>query len=110
MEGIPYNILDQKLGFNPNPKVFPTTDFADEFQRRTQMLLDSTKKNIMQYYLIYKEYYDRKAKAAPLKQNNYCFILSLITKDGEFHSANTDGQDPTLWKKFYRMKITKLEN
>ena len=34
---IPYNILDHKLGLNPNPKVLPTTDFADEFQRRTQI-------------------------------------------------------------------------
>ena len=36
-------ILDHKLGLNSNPKVLPTTDFADEFQRRTQILLDSTK-------------------------------------------------------------------
>ena len=75
---IPYNILDHKLGLNPNPRVLPTTDFADEFQRRTQILLDSTKKIIMQSYLKYKEYYDRKAKAAPLKQNDYCFILQPI--------------------------------
>ena len=32
----------------------------------------------MQSYLKYKEYYDRKAKAAPLKQNDYCFILHSI--------------------------------
>ena len=75
---IPYNILDHKLGINPNPKVLPTTDFADEFQRRTRILLDSTKKNIMQSYLKYKEYYDRKAKAAPLKQNDDCFKLQPI--------------------------------
>ena len=75
---IPYNILDLKLGLNPNPKVLPTTDFADEFQRRTQILLDSTKKNIMQSYLKYKEYYDRKAKAAPLNENDYRFILQPI--------------------------------
>ena len=75
---LPYNILDHKLGLNPNPKVLPSTDFADEFQRRTQVLMDSTKKNIMQSYLKYKEYYDRKAKAAPLKQNDYCFILQPI--------------------------------
>ena len=74
---ITYNILDHKLGLNPNPKVLPT-DFADEFQRRTQILIDLTKKNIMQSYLKYKEYYDRKAKAAPLKQNEYCFILQPI--------------------------------
>ena len=32
----------------------------------------------MQSYLKYKEYYDRKAKAAPLQQNDYCFILQPI--------------------------------
>ena len=29
----------------------------------------------MQSYVKYKEYYDRKAKAAALKENDYCFIL-----------------------------------
>ena len=29
----------------------------------------------MQSYIKYKEYYDRKAKAAPLKENEYCFVL-----------------------------------
>ena len=57
------------MGLNLNPKVLPTTDFADEFQRRTQLLVDSTKKNIMQSYLIYRENYDR---------NEYCFILQPI--------------------------------
>ena len=75
---IPYNILDHKLGLNPNSKVLPTTDFADELQRRTQILIDTTKKNIMQSYLKYKEYYDRKTKAAHLKQNDYCFTLQPI--------------------------------
>ena len=48
----PCNILDHKLGLNPNPTIFPMTDFAEEFQRRSQILLDNTKKNIMQSYLI----------------------------------------------------------
>ena len=29
----------------------------------------------MQSYIKYKEYYDRKAKAAPLKENEFCFVL-----------------------------------
>ena len=29
----------------------------------------------MQSYLEYKEYYDRKAKAAPLQERDYCFVL-----------------------------------
>ena len=73
---IPCNIIDHKLGPNHNPKVPPTTDFADEFQRRSKLLIDTTKKNIMQSYLKYKEYYDRKANAAPLQVNDYCFFAT----------------------------------
>ena len=72
---IPYNILDHKLGNNPNEKISPTTKFAKEIQNRTKIMIDKTKQNIMQSYIKYKEYYDRKAKAAPLKENEYCFVL-----------------------------------
>ena len=72
---IPFNVIDHKLGNNPNKNFFPTTEFAEEVQQRTQILLDQTKKNIMQSYLKYKDYYDRKAKAAPLKEKDYCFVL-----------------------------------
>ena len=72
---IPFNVLDHKLGNNPNKNFVPTTEFADEIQERTQILIDQTKKNIMQSYLKYKDYYDRKANAAPLKAKDYCFVL-----------------------------------
>ena len=72
---IPFNILDHKLGNNPNEHINPTTEFAEEIQNRTKILIDKTKQNIMQSYIKYKEYYDRKAKAAPLKENEYCFVL-----------------------------------
>ena len=72
---IPYNNLDHKLGNNPNKNFLPTTEFSEELQQRTQILIDQTKKNIMQSYLKYKEYYDRKAKAAPLQEKDYCFVL-----------------------------------
>ena len=69
-----FNVLDHKLGNNPN-KTFFFPEFAEEVQQRTQILIDQTKKNIMQSYLKYKDYYDRKAKAAPLKEKVYCFVL-----------------------------------
>ena len=72
---IPYNVLDHKLVINPNKDFLPTTEFAEELQQRTQILIDKAKQNIMQSYLKYKEYYDRKAKAAPLKEQDFCFIL-----------------------------------
>ena len=67
--------MDHKLGNNPNEQINPTTGFAEEIQNRTKILIDKTKQNIMQSYIKYKEYYDRKAKAAPLKVNKYCFVL-----------------------------------
>ena len=73
---IPHNILDYQLGYNPNPRYQPQTDIAEEVQRRMQILLDQTKKNIMQSYLRYKAYYDRKAKAAPLETTDYCYNLN----------------------------------
>ena len=73
---IPHNILDYKLGYNPNPKYQPQTDVAEEIQRRMRILLDQTKKNIMQSYLKYKAYYNRKAKASPLETTDYCYILN----------------------------------
>ena len=72
---IPYNILDHKLGNNPNEKISPTTEFAEEIQIKTKTLIDKTKQSIKQSYIKYKEYYDRKAKAAPLKENEFCFVL-----------------------------------
>ena len=71
---IPYNVLvlDHKLGNNPNTN-FP--DFGEELQQRTKILIDQTKKIIMQSYLKYKEYYDRKAKATPLQEKGYCFVF-----------------------------------
>ena len=73
---IPHNILDYKLGYNPNRKYQPQTIVAEEIQRRMKILLDQTKKNIMQSYLKYKAYYDRKAKASPLETTDYCYILN----------------------------------
>ena len=73
---IPDNILDYKLGYNPNPRYQAQTDVAEEIQRRMKILLDQTKKNIMQSYLKYEAYYDRKAEAAPLETTDYCYILN----------------------------------
>ena len=72
---IPYTVLDHNLGNNPNEQINPTIECAEEIQNPTKILIEKTKENIMQSYIKYKEYYDRKAKAAPLKENEYCFVL-----------------------------------
>ena len=55
---IPYKVLYHKLGKNPNKRITPTTQFAEEIRNRTKLLIDKTKQNIMQSYIKYKEYYD----------------------------------------------------
>ena len=59
----PHKNLDHKLGLRFNPNAAPTTDFAEELLRRTKILYDKTKRNVMQSYIKYKRYYDKKAKA-----------------------------------------------
>ena len=44
---VPHNILDYKLGYNPNPRYTPQTDIAEEIHCRLEILNDQTKKNIM---------------------------------------------------------------
>ena len=76
---IRYSILDHKLGLKANPTILPTTDFAEKFLPTTNANFNQRhKKNIKQSYLKYKEYYDRKDKAAPLKQNDLCYFLKPI--------------------------------
>ena len=72
---VPHNILDHKFGLRFNPNFAPTTDFAEKLLRRTKILFDKTKKQVMQSYIKYKKYYDKKAKPSPLKEKEYCFIF-----------------------------------
>ena len=73
---IPYNVLDLKLGIKPKWKTTPNSDIAEQIQKQIDEVRATAKDNIMLSYLKYKKYYDRKASAAPLKINDYCYILN----------------------------------
>ena len=45
---VPQEILDHKLGLRFNPNNPPTTHFGEDLLRRTKILNDKTKKNVMQ--------------------------------------------------------------
>ena len=65
---IHYIILAQKLGKIPyEPKVSATV-FAHQKRNRAKMPIDHTTQSIMHLHLENKEYYDRKARADPLKE------------------------------------------
>ena len=66
---IPYNILDIKLGLKPEWKKDANEDLTDELQKQIAEIHQAAKTNLMQSYLEYKRYYDKKASATPLKIN-----------------------------------------
>ena len=72
---VPHNIIDHKLGLRFNPNAPPTTDFAEEVLRRTKIPSDKTRENVMQSFIKYKRYNDKKTKASPLKEKDHCYIL-----------------------------------
>ena len=73
---IPYNILDIKLGLKPEWKKEANENLTDELQKQIAEIHQSAKDNLMQSYLKYKRYYDKKATATPLKINDYCYVLN----------------------------------
>ena len=50
---VPHNSLDHKLGFRFYPNIAPNTDFAEELLRRTKILYDKNKRNVMLSYIKY---------------------------------------------------------
>ena len=72
---IPYNVLDLKLGNRPQQQPIPTSQIAQEVLEQTEMIHQDVRKNIMQAYIKYKAYYDKKANASKLKETDYVYIL-----------------------------------
>ena len=73
---IPYNILDIKLGLKPNWEKDSNEELTDRLQKQIVEIDQAAKENLMQSYLKYKQYYDKKATATPLKVNDYCYVLN----------------------------------
>ena len=94
---IPYNVLDLKLGIKPKWKTTPNSDIAEQLQKQIDDVRATAKDNIMLSYLKYKKYYDRKASAAPLKINDYCYILNPKADNQStiFGFQNVSGQART---------------
>ena len=73
---IPYNILDIKLGLKPKWEKDSNEELTDQLQKQIAEIHQAAKENLMQSYLKYKQYYDKKATATPLKVNDYCYVLN----------------------------------
>ena len=73
---IPYNILDIKLGLKPEWKKHNNEELTDKLHKEIAEIHQEAKDNLMQFYLKYKQYYDKKATAIPLKVIDYCYVLN----------------------------------
>ena len=71
----PYNILDIKLGLKPTWKK-DNEELTEQLQNQIAEIHQPAKDNLMQSYLKYKQYYDKKATATPLKISDYCYVLN----------------------------------
>ena len=67
--------MELKLGFRPQQQPIPTSQIAQEVLEQTEMIHQEVRKNIMQAYIKYKAFYDKKAKASKLKEADYVYIL-----------------------------------
>ena len=59
---IPYNVLDLKLGIRPQQQPVPTSQIAQDVLEQTEMIHQDVRKIIMQAYIKYKAYYDKKSQ------------------------------------------------
>ena len=70
-----YNVLDLKMGIRPQQQPIPTSQIAQDVLEQTEMIQQDVRKKIMQAYIKYKAYYDKKANASKLREANYVYIL-----------------------------------
>ena len=106
---VSYIIFDHKLGLKFITGLVPATDIAEELMRRTQVLYDKTEKNAMQSYIRYKKYYDKKAKAWPVQEKDYCYILQ---PEADHQGSKIPFREfrrigPYVVQKYYSTKVTK---
>ena len=102
---VPYNVLDLKMGIRPQKMPSPNSQIAEGVLKQTEMIFHDIRKNTMQVYIKYKAYYDKKANASELKEQQYVYVYSLkqITREVNFPSQISDGQALTSLKRPYQV-------
>ena len=73
--GVRYNVLDLKMGIRPQIIPTPNSQNAEDVLKQREMIFQYVQKNTMQAYLKYKAYYDKKANASKLEEQQYVHVL-----------------------------------
>ena len=72
---ISYNVLDLKLGNRPQKTPTPNSQVTQDVTEQTEIIFQDVRKNVMQAYIKYKAYYDKKAHASELNERDNVYVL-----------------------------------
>ena len=72
---IPYIILEWNLGTRPEQQPMPSSQIAEDDLAQTEMIHQDVRKNAMQAYIRWEDFYDKKADASKLKEADYVYVL-----------------------------------
>ena len=96
----PIKPLDLRFGNIAVKKLDPKSDFVIELQDAMQQNFKETKSKLIHSYHQYRNYYDQKALANPLKLHSYCLLLNpKLTNQNDFGSKSLN-----VWLPFYRVE------
>ena len=81
----------------------PDSEIAQDVLEQTEMIFQDVRRNVMQAYLKYKAYYDKKANASKLEHNLIMFTFysrKQITREVKFLLQIFGGLDHISLKKY----------
>ena len=71
-------------------------DLTDQLLKQIAEIHQAAKENLMQSYIKYKQYYDKKTTATPLKVNDYCYVLTRKQTTSRWNSLSKIAFGPAL--------------
>ena len=63
------------MGFRPKKIPSPHSEIAQDVLEQAEAIFQDVRKSIMQAYIKYKAYYNKKSNASKLKEQQYVYIL-----------------------------------
>ena len=72
---VPYNVLNLKMGIHFQRIPTPNSQTAEDVFKQTEVAFHDIRDSTMQAYIKYKAFYDKKANASKLKEQQYVYLL-----------------------------------
>ena len=73
---VPFNALERRLNPQINNIDNPICRSFQKIDKKLAKMNETAKQNIIKNYVRYKAYYDRRAKAEPLREHEFVFLLT----------------------------------